>query len=131
MSYYMTDEDFNEFLQEIGGLDNGYYPNRPKIMDRHIASIDNGWLGLIKELIENLIEAGWNRQICQIKEKFGGLCFYINDGSREIHELISEAETKSYEICEVCGEPGEMRKGGWIVTLCDKHNIERNEKNKR
>ena len=124
--YYMTDEDFNKFLQEIGGLENGYFTDRPAIKDRYIAGVGNGWLGLIKELIEEAIKLGWDRQVCQIKEKFGGLRFYINGAPDGVHKLIREAENKSYEICEVCGEPGEMRKGGWIVTLCDKHNEERN-----
>ena len=124
----MSDEDFNEFLQEIGGLENGYFTDRPAIKDRYIAGVGNGWLGLIKELIEEAIKLGWDRQVCQIKEKFGGLRFYINGAPDGVHKLIREAENKSYEICEVCGEPGEMRKGSWIVTLCDKHNTERNEK---
>lgn len=126
--YYMTDEDFNKFLQEIGGLENGFFTDRPKIMERQFFGVGNGWLGLIKGLIEESIELGWDRQICQVKEKFGGLRFYINSAPDEVHKLIREAEDKSYEICEQCGEPGEMRKGGWIVTLCDKHNEERNNK---
>lgn len=126
--YYMTDEDFTSFLEGIGGLENGYYTDRPAIKERYIAGVGNGWLGLIKELIEEAIKLGWDRQVCQIKEKFGGLRFYINGAPDEVHKLIREAEDKSYEICEVCGEPGEMRHGGWIVTLCDKHNEERSNK---
>lgn len=123
--YYMTDDDFTSFLEGIGGLENGYYTDRPAIKERYIAGVGNGWLGLIKELIEEAIKLGWDRQVCQIKEKFGGLRFYINEASDEVHKLIQEAQNKSYEICEVCGEPGKMRPGGWIVTLCDKHNEKR------
>jgi hypothetical protein len=127
--YYMTGEDFEGFLKEIGGLENGYFTDRPKIMERYFFDVGNGWLGLIKELIEESIKLGWDRQICQIKEKFGGLRFYINDASDGVHKLISEAEDKSYEICEVCGEPGGVRKiNGWLVTLCDKHNKERGKR---
>ena len=39
--------------------------------------------------------------------------------SEKISDLISEAECKSYTICETCGEPGETRDGGWVNTSCD------------
>lgn len=126
--YYMTDEDFTSFLERIGGLENGYYTDRPSIKERYIAGVGNGWLGLIKELIEEAIKLGWDRQVCQIKEKFGGLRFYINGAPDEVHKLIREAENRSYEICEVCGELGELRQVGWYKTLCDKHNAERGKK---
>lgn len=84
-------------------------------------SVGPGWYGLIKSLIEKSIAAGWNKEVCQVKEKFGGLRFYINGASTEVHDIISQHEKLSYEICEQCGEPGEVRGGGWIQTLCDKH----------
>jgi hypothetical protein len=55
----------------------------------------------------------------QVKEKFGGLRFYTNGTSDEIHKLISEYESKSYATCEDCGKPGKSRGSGWIRTLCD------------
>lgn len=55
----------------------------------------------------------------QVKEKFGGLRFYMNYYVEEIEELISKAQAKSFKICEHCGNPGEERGGGWILTLCD------------
>ena len=127
-NYYMTDEDFEKFLDEIGGLENGYRTDMPRIKEAGFFSIGNGWYGLVKDLIEKAIAAGWDRQICQVKEKFGGLRFYINGAPDEVWSLINEAENMSYEICEVCGEPGELRQTGWYITLCDKHNEERNNK---
>ena len=127
-SYHMTDEDFTSFLEEIGGLENGYFTDRPRIKEAGFFCIGPGWNGLVKELIEKAIAAGWDRQICQVKEKFGGLRFYINGAPEEVWALIREAEEKSYEICEECGEPGELRQVGWYSTLCDKHNAERNNK---
>jgi len=125
----MTDEQMNEFLQSIGGLENGYYSDRPKITDSNFFSVNNGWFELIKELIEDLIALGWDKQTCQVKEKFGGLRFYINAGSDEIFDRISKAERDSYDICEVCGEKGELRKDlGWYFTLCDKHYEEQKAK---
>jgi hypothetical protein len=57
----------------------------------------------------------------QVKEKFGGLRFYI-DGGDDIHyALINFAESLSYYTCEVCGKPGKASRGGWITTRCDDH----------
>lgn len=122
----MTNEQMNKFLQSIGGLKNGYYADREPITDCGAFSVNNGWFSLIKKLIEDLIVLGWDKQICQVKEKFGGLRFYINGGSDVIFYRISKAEIDSYEICEDCGEKGEMRKDlGWYLTLCDKHHQEK------
>jgi len=54
----------------------------------------------------------------QVKEKFGGLRYYMTCGSDQIYDLISEAEALSYKTCEECGNPGEERDTGWIKTLC-------------
>jgi len=55
----------------------------------------------------------------QVKEKFGGLRFYMTCANDEIFNLIEKAETLSYKTCEECGKPGEERNVGWIHTLCD------------
>lgn len=118
----MTKEEMNEYLESIGGLENGYFTNRPPIKHCEVFDVDSGWYPLIKDLIEDLIKLGWDKQLCQVKEKFGGLRFYINSGSDEIFKRITLAENKSYEICETCGEKGDMRTDiGWYRTLCNKH----------
>jgi hypothetical protein len=129
----MNKEEMDDFLNSIGGLENGFYPDRPKIVESYFFSVDIGWLQLIKDLITDLIALGWDKQVCQVKEKFGGLRFYINSGSDEIFKRISEAENQSYETCEVCGEKGEIRTDiGWYTTLCDEHYTQKkNEKNGR
>ena len=55
----------------------------------------------------------------QVKEKFGGLRFYMTHGTDEIFKLVNEAEALSYKTCEECGKPGEGRSDGWVHTLCD------------
>jgi hypothetical protein len=55
----------------------------------------------------------------QVKEKFGGLRFYISNGDDAVYAMITLAESMSYKICEDCGNRGMMRKGPWIRTLCD------------
>jgi hypothetical protein len=64
----------------------------------------------------------------QVKEKFGGLRFYIDGGDDEIHAYIQMAEAIADVTCEECGAPGKKQPGGWIVTLCDKHAKVRNKK---
>ena len=114
--------DFEKFLKLIGGLKNGFNKNNDLIYSRHYFSISNGWLPMIQNLILKLIDTGWNREVCQVKEKFGGLRFYINDGNKEIFSIIREYENMSYHICELCGKKGELRTDiGWYRTLCEKH----------
>jgi hypothetical protein len=55
----------------------------------------------------------------QIKEKFGGLRFYINGGNERVHGAIHAAESMSYRICENCGNPGKPNSDGWIKVYCD------------
>jgi hypothetical protein len=121
----MTDAEFEEFLASIGGLENGFYADRSPILSAGFFAVSSGWNGLIKELIEDIVVIGWDKQVCQVKEKFGGLRFYINSASKEVHDRISEAENLSYSVCEICGNPGELRSDRrWMLTLCDTHNEE-------
>jgi hypothetical protein len=86
---------------------------------------EDGWEPLIRELSDKI--ETYNRQnlpnepvqAVQVKEKFGGLRFYVYGGTEEIWDLIDEAEEKSFTICEFCGKPGKPRATGWIKTLCD------------
>ena len=60
----------------------------------------------------------------QVKEKFGGLRFYVNRVDPAVEGAIDMAEAMSYHICEVCGAPGEPNRDGWIKTLCKEHTKE-------
>lgn len=61
----------------------------------------------------------------QVKEKFGGLRFYYQGGDDRIFGMVRMAESWAARTCEECGNPGIIRSGGWIKTLCDKHEVER------
>ena len=63
--------------------------------------------------------------VAQIKEKFGGLRFYYDGGDEQIRGMVSMAESWAARSCEECGAPGKSREGGWIKTLCDHHEAER------
>jgi hypothetical protein len=57
----------------------------------------------------------------QIKEKFGGLRFYVQAATDTHYHYISFAESMSYRTCEQCGAPGKTYTDGWHKTLCDIH----------
>jgi hypothetical protein len=93
----------------------------------------DGWYNIIYNLssnIEKLIVAMPEDQrepynVVQVKEKFGGLRFYMDSETDEMSNLISDAEEESYKTCEECGKPGKQIGGGWIKTLCAEHRYER------
>lgn len=124
-------ERLDSYLRSIGGLENGWRTDRPPITSSDYFECNEGWYPLIQKLIEDLIELGWDKQITQVKEKFGGLRFYINSGSNDIHNRISEAEKESYRVCETCGKEGTLRNDiGWWRTLCEEHYEELKSKRK-
>ena len=113
----MTNEELTEYLISIDGLINGF--NGEKITDSDFFVVSPGWNLLIKNLIQDLIRLGWNKEVIQVKEKFGGLRFYINEGTDEIHQRIGQAELESMKTCEITGRPGKLRTDiGWYRTLC-------------
>ena len=82
-----------------------------------------GWNWLIEQLCEQLNQLDVDVTVVQQKEKFGGLRFYHNgvtgDRAWEALGAIGFAEKLSFEICEVCGERGELRRDSWMKTRCD------------
>ena len=57
----------------------------------------------------------------QVKEKFGGLRFYVQAATDKHYQYISFAESMSYRTCESCGAAGKTYTDGWHTTLCDIH----------
>jgi hypothetical protein len=57
----------------------------------------------------------------QVKEKFGGLRFYVQAATDKHYSYISFAESMSYRTCEECGAPGKTYTDGWHRTMCDIH----------
>jgi len=82
-----------------------------------------GWVPEIEDLIQKLIKVGWNKDLHQIKEKFGSLRFYIGEATPGMVSLIRSYESQTFQICENCGKPGKSKnpKGShsWIKTLCE------------
>ena len=90
---------------------------------------DDGWFHILWRLCEDLepLVTALEQQtelpfeVLQVKEKFGGLRFYVNHANDAIRLRIETAQLESFRTCEVCGQPGTRREGGWIKTLCDQH----------
>jgi hypothetical protein len=59
--------------------------------------------------------------IVDVKEKFGGLRFYVDGGDDKLDRYVVFAESMSNRVCEECGAPGRHTSGGWIKTLCKEH----------
>jgi hypothetical protein len=95
-----------------------------------------GWFDIVRDLsikIERILEQNAERyqvpegeEDCeikmfavQVKEKYGTLRFYMCCETKEIEELIGEAEALSTQTCENCGAPAKMRGMHWFEVKCD------------
>ena len=112
-------------------------------------SCDDGWFNIInslcavlqnhveneryrhKELSDEEFDEKFQIVAAQVKEKFGGLRFYIDNHSDFARGAISAAESMSLVTCECCGNPGKSNGDGWIRTRCspcsDKEKVQREE----
>jgi hypothetical protein len=97
------------------------FSGRETTLDRVQSCVGPGWSKLISDLVDDIFALGWDGTIYQVKEKFGGLRFYIGQAKPEIFDRIHQAENQSMKICEECGEPGELYHDGWIKCLCPVH----------
>ncbi|RJQ27076.1 hypothetical protein C4577_02020 [Candidatus Parcubacteria bacterium] len=96
------------------------WTGEPAILEDIKNCVGEGWNGIIERLVADLEKLGWDGTVAQVKEKFGGLRFYIGGGTHEVWERISEAEKESMNTCQNCGKPGKIDKWGkwWLLCLC-------------
>lgn len=111
----------------------------PKIFEGRYGgfAVGPGWWPILESLCANIqSHIDWKEKqnnsvpqvvVEQIKEKFGGLRFYYQGGDDTIDGMVRMAESWAEHSCEECGAPGERRSGGWIKTLCDHHEEQRQE----
>jgi hypothetical protein len=70
---------------------------------------DDGWFDLLWRLCEDLEplvaefeqETGSQFEVLQVKEKFGGLRFYVNHANDSIRQRIGIAADESFHTCEI------------------------------
>jgi len=98
---------------------NGREATRESVQD----AVCRGWRPLVGRLYDSLLAAGWDGRLLRVKEKFGGLRFYVEREPPEVRRLIHAAMDESLRACEVCGAAGEgvVRESGWRNTLCAIH----------
>jgi hypothetical protein len=120
----MDYEEFDKYMEEkYPDLFAGYYGG---------FAIGAGWRHIVDRLCSNVVQQiKWRNiedfKVEQVKEKLGGLRFYVSKGDPAIGGLIAMAEEWAENTCEVCGEKGKERGGNWIRTLCEKHYREQEE----
>lgn len=117
-AYKIADEKYTELFKKYD-IRWTHKPDKPYHFG--LGGCGIGWLRLIDDLFQKMIDRGWDRQLSQLKEKLGGLRVYIGAANKNVFDIIRDAESESYHICERCGAPGALRGGGWLNTLCDEH----------
>ena len=97
------------------------------------AGVGPGWESLVDELHEHVLSLDPEIVIDQVKEKFGGLRYYVtvsDDGPESaVYALIGEYEKRAFKTCEWCGategvETSAGEKKRWLKTLCPTHRAE-------
>lgn len=96
--------------------------------------VSDGWYQLLDCLLSQIKHyQAWRARdqedympirVTQIKEKYGSLRFYYDNGDERIYGMVSVAEAMSGYICETCGAPAKLRGGYWLYTACDAHTRE-------
>ncbi|RKZ95623.1 MAG: hypothetical protein DRQ40_03190 [Gammaproteobacteria bacterium] len=126
----MSESHFNRIYLTCPIIYRGRHDDLKKSLMSFGFCCGEGWFILINELSQQVeaIAVDMKNRGClenelpivvQVKEKFGGLRFYMRHQNDEISSLIEEAEAKSYRICERCGLLGKLMKDdGWYRTEC-------------
>ena len=82
---------------------------------------DDGWFDLICKACEEIKNCNPSEGFClaHIKEKFGGLRIYADEGNTKIYDILDIIEQESFGVCEACGtKDGVTSEGRWIRSLC-------------
>ena len=117
---YVDGGDELEAMLAHFDLRDGRNPDEPFRL-RMGDSMGRGWLGVLKELLQDLIALGWDRRVLQLKENLGSMRLYTAQRTPAILDRVIAAREHSEERCETCGEGGSLRIAaqGWYSTRCD------------
>ncbi len=123
----MNEKNTNYLLKKYPKLYRQYYLPMNQTCMCWGFDCGDGWFKLLDKLSKQIVKLDPKCEAVQVKEKWGGLRFYVNATLHIIHTLIMNAEKESYTICEVCGKSGKFRGDlFWKQTLCKKHYNEKN-----
>ncbi|MFP4517361.1 MAG: hypothetical protein ACLFNV_11270 [Desulfovibrionales bacterium] len=94
-----------------------------------LSGIRPGWHGLIRETLRRIRETDPDVRIERIEQRNGQLHIHLlAPQSAHVWDIAEEALARSSTICEICGQPGEVRHDyGWSHTLCDEHHLGLNQ----
>lgn len=77
----------------------------------------DGWAAIVDEVLGEM--EGTDTILKQIKQKFGGLRIYYEQGTPAVDEAVLRAERKAATTCEYCGEQAKREAiCGWLTTIC-------------
>ena len=131
-----NDRDTNRFLVERypwlcpRRTEDGSIANDYDYTWTELYSVPYGWVGMVLDLCENIREVLLMYNIplkyyllLEVKEKYGGLRWYdtimgFDPMPDEIGDLVIEAESGSYNLCILCGEPKQT--SGYYCAECAK-----------
>lgn len=115
----MSLEEFNEYLRTHKVY--FAFKTRYRIKSATGFDINDGWYQALKDCFEEMFQAGWDGELAQVKEKWGGLQIYLISYYPELEEIIKKYTQLSYTICERCGTTDNVKCDntcGWFLTLC-------------
>ena len=97
-----------------GQLENSHF-NAVRRWEREFAEASADDNGMVSVPVEPRVP-----RAVQVKEKFGGLRFYVDLATDADYARIHAIESMSYRICETCGCPGRNQQvNNWWLTSCD------------
>ena len=117
----MAGNKMNELQLRIEELKEKIVPDYWKSID-----VDEGWYQLVVDCDKELTGVDPKHQIYQVKEKFGGLRYYVKPSNLDdkhtlirIGDIIRKYEDTAWKTCSATGKPGVLMKsiGGWLKTL--------------
>lgn len=81
--------------------------------------IGDGWMPIVEDALRKMVDAGWDKKLGQVKEKFKGLRIYLDgEYTQELEEIIKAAERACGVTCDDCGGPRE-ESYGFGNPVCD------------
>lgn len=134
-----NDSEYEKSRQDV------YAPLSDRVAEGHrdkifiyTLSCGLGWKDIIFKLVDELDKL-WDGyqgkkgadcwKIKQMKEKFGGLRFYVRypeDSGEDAKarydasfDAVAKAEAEAWKTCERCGKPGKTTGQGYIATVCE------------
>lgn len=127
----MTPENTMKFYSAFPRLYSGKEKSQQESSMSWGFQCGDGWFDLIWKLSSDIEAAARKEGIdpdgsdwpeaTNVKQKFGMLRFYVDNGSEEMRSMIDEACGESKRICEICGKPGALSGRNPVATLCEEH----------